>query len=152
MDLLSVSIGVGLGVSLLFSEFLGLATGGMIVPGYMALHLSKPLEIVMTLAAAFITFVVVRVLASIIIIYGKRRTVFMVLIGYLVGYTIRIIAGSLLHNNPNIEYGVIGYIIPGLIAIWYDRQGFIETTTSLIIASVLVRLLLIIFLGQELKV
>ncbi|MCB1160634.1 MAG: poly-gamma-glutamate biosynthesis protein PgsC, partial [Leptospiraceae bacterium] len=59
MDLLSVSIGVGLGVSLLFSEFLGLATGGMIVPGYMALHLSKPLEIVMTLAAAFITFVVV---------------------------------------------------------------------------------------------
>ena len=36
MDLLSVSIGIGLGVSLMLSEFLGIAGGGLVVPGYLA--------------------------------------------------------------------------------------------------------------------
>jgi hypothetical protein len=33
MDLLSASIGIGLAISLLFSEMFGLAAGGMVVPG-----------------------------------------------------------------------------------------------------------------------
>ena len=36
MDLLPVSVGIGLAVSLLFSELFGLAAGGMVVPGYVA--------------------------------------------------------------------------------------------------------------------
>ena len=36
------SVGIGLALSLFFSETLGLAAGGMVVPGYVALMLHHP--------------------------------------------------------------------------------------------------------------
>ena len=42
-----------------------------------------------------------------------------------------------------VELGVIGYIIPGLIALWFNRQGILPTLSALLITSVLVRLVLI---------
>ena len=47
------------------------------------------------------------------------------------------------------EFTVIGYIIPGLIAIWIDRQGLVETLSALLTASVVVRLILILVFGAE---
>ncbi|MBI4224246.1 MAG: poly-gamma-glutamate biosynthesis protein PgsC, partial [Deltaproteobacteria bacterium] len=41
----------------------------------------------------------------------------------------------------------IGFIIPGLIAIWLDRQGVVETLAALAIVSVMVRLILMLILG-----
>ena len=37
-----LSIGLGLVTSLAFSEILGVAAGGMVVPGYIALYLDRP--------------------------------------------------------------------------------------------------------------
>ncbi len=45
-----------------------------------------------------------------------------------------------------VELGVIGYIIPGLIALWFNRQGVLQTLAALIITSVLVRLVLIVLI------
>ena len=45
MELLPISVGIGLAISLLFTEMFGIAAGGMIVPGYIALHLTKPLDV-----------------------------------------------------------------------------------------------------------
>ena len=42
IDILTASIGIGLVVSLMFSEMFGLAAGGMVVPGYIALYLNRP--------------------------------------------------------------------------------------------------------------
>jgi len=151
MDLLSVSIGIGLGVSLLLSEFLGIAGGGLVVPGYLALHLTEPLTVAVTIAAGLAAFVLVRTLASVIIVYGRRRTVLMILAGYLTG----MLARYFLHAHANLELGehaVVGFIIPGLIAVWLDRRGVIESLCSLITASVVVRLILILILGARLAV
>ncbi|NIP86402.1 MAG: poly-gamma-glutamate biosynthesis protein PgsC, partial [Planctomycetales bacterium] len=82
-ELLTVSIGIGLAISLLFSEMFGLAAGGMVVPGYFALFLNRPVDIVLTLIAALFTYFVVHLLSTFIIVYGKRRTVLMILVGYL---------------------------------------------------------------------
>lgn len=153
MDLLPLSIGLGLVVSLIFSELFGLAAGGMVVPGYFALFLTRPVPVVFTLAAGFATFAIVRALSSVLIIFGKRRTVLMILVGYLLGALVRIIlsshpvSGELLRSS---DHAIIGYIIPGLIAIWLDRQGVVETFSALITASVVVRLLLILCAGGEL--
>ena len=49
----------------------------------------------------------------------------------------------------SLEFQSIGYIIPGLIANWMERQGVVETITTLIVAGVLVRMLLMIFTGGE---
>lgn len=160
IDLLSASIGIGLAVSLLFSEVFGLAAGGMVVPGYIALYLNRPVDIVLTLAAALITYLVVHSLSTFIIVYGKRRTVLMIIIGYLVRglFTqIPFYASDPLFNlsqslgDVPAEFAVIGYVIPGLIAIWMDRQGVLETLAALITSAVVVRLALMLVFGQELQ-
>jgi len=150
IDLLSLSIGIGLAISLLFSEMFGLAAGGMVVPGYIALSLSKPFDVVLTMVTGIATFAIVHALSSVVIIYGKRRTVLMILVGYLLGVTVRILSPEALPFDEEHNYQVIGFIIPGLIAIWFDRQGVIETVSALVTASVVVRLILILTIGGEL--
>lgn len=137
-------------VSLLFSELFGLAVGGMVVPGYIAMYLDRPRDVAMTIAASLATFLMVRVLASVVIIYGRRRTVIMILVGYLCGAMLRGVQGTIITGFGS-DTAIIGYIIPGLIAIWMDRQGLWETLTAMFTGAVVVRLILIIFMGAELN-
>lgn len=147
-DALALSIGLGLLVSLVFSQAFGFTAGGMVVPGYFALYLTRPTHVATTLLTAFATFAIVHAISTVMIVYGKRRTALMILVGYVLGALVRSI--SPLSVAPfSADLSVIGYIIPGLIAIWLDRQGVIETLSSLLTASVVVRLLLIIVLGTE---
>lgn len=150
MDVLTISIGLGLATSLLFTELFGLATGGMVVPGYIALYLTQPISVLVTLAVGVVTFLIVHTLASMMIVYGRRRTVLMILVGYLVGGLTRTELVASFYDVAATESNVIGYIIPGLIAIWIDRQGLLETLSSLLTASVVVRLALILTLGENL--
>lgn len=149
MEYLPLSVGIGLAVSLLFTEMFGIAAGGLIVPGYVALNLTKPLDVALTIGAGFATWAIVHTLSSFTIIYGRRRTVLMILIGYLVGMLLRWSTGIYAHNS--VDMTVIGFIIPGLIALWLDRQGVIETVAALITASVVVRLILVLAVGAELR-
>ena len=148
-DLLPLSIGIGLAVSLLLSELFGIAAGGMIVPGYLALSLTRPAEVAWTVGAGFATFAIVRSLSSFVIVYGRRRTALMILVGYLVGTAFRWAAGSLEPLSADLH--VIGFIIPGLIAIWLDRQGVVETVAAMLTASAIVRLVLVLVAGPELR-
>jgi gamma-polyglutamate biosynthesis protein CapC len=148
---ISLSIGLGLVVSLFFSEMLGLAAGGMVVPGYVALYLDRPVIILITVVVSYLTYFIVHALSAVMIIYGRRRTVLMILVGYSMGYLIRSF-GYLELPMGSVELTIIGYIIPGLIAIWIDRQGLIESLCALAIASVIVRMLLILITGGELKI
>lgn len=153
MQLLPIAIGIGLAVSLIFSELFGLVAGGMVVPGYIALALSRPLDVVLTLAAGVLTYAIVHALSSTVIIYGRRRTVIMILIGYLLGMSIGTLSIGPFgaeHRSPSTDLAIIGFIIPGLIAIWIDRQGLVETISVLLTASVVVRLVLILIFGMEL--
>ncbi len=148
MELLPLSVGIGLAVSLLFTEMFGIAAGGMIVPGYLALSLTRPVDVLLTIGAGFATFAIVHTLSSFVIVFGRRRTVLMILVGYLVGMAVRFSTGTVgIEGN---ELQVIGFIIPGLIAIWLDRQGIVETLAALVTASVVVRLTLILVVGADL--
>jgi poly-gamma-glutamate biosynthesis protein PgsC/CapC len=148
MELLPLSVGIGLVVSLIFTELFGLAAGGMVVPGYLALHMSHPLDVALTVGAGLLTYAIGAGLESFLIVYGRRRTVVMILLGYLIGMSLRwLVEGQVVFDgNPA---AVIGYIIPGLIAIWLARQGVVETLASLLTASVVVRLVLIAVTGAE---
>jgi poly-gamma-glutamate biosynthesis protein PgsC/CapC len=144
--LLTLSIGLGLTASLLYGELFGLAAGGMVVPGYMALYADKPIDVGLTLLAALITFGFLKGLSQVAIVYGRRRIVLTILVGYIVGLAFRLWLDSPI--SPFSEGAVIGFIIPGLIAIWYQRQGVLETTMSLITAAIIVRMVLVVFLGD----
>lgn len=142
-----VFIGLGLVVSLVFSEILGLAAGGLIVPGYVALYLDQPLRIVGTVIAALVTFGTVQVLSRFILLYGRRTLVFCVLGGFLFGYATRylLVAGDLLGLGVDASIlQSIGFIIPGLIAYWMLRQGVVETLCTMLMAAFIVRLAIII--------
>jgi poly-gamma-glutamate biosynthesis protein PgsC/CapC len=153
-ELLPVSVGVGLVISLLFSELFGLAAGGMVVPGYIALHLARPMDVAVTVGAGVVTYAMVHVLSMSLVIYGRRKMVVMILVGYVLAM---LLAGGQLAgwtpaaSDAGIDLGVIGFIIPGLIATWIDRQGLVETLSALLIAAVAVRLVLILAFGMELR-
>jgi poly-gamma-glutamate biosynthesis protein PgsC/CapC len=146
IELLTLSIGIGLAAALLYGELFGLAAGGMVVPGYLALYANKPLDVGLTLVAALLTFGILKGLSQIAIVYGRRRTALTILVGYLVGLAFRMWIDS--GATPFTEGAVIGFIIPGLIAIWYQRQGVLETTLSLFTAAIIVRMLLVVLIGD----
>ena len=139
-ELLTLSISIGLVVSLIFSELLGIAAGGMVVPGYVALYLNNPLVVVYTIILGYITYFITTALSAVMILYGRRKTVVMILIGFLLAWLVRS-SDFFQVGAATLELNVIGYIITGLIAIWMDRQGVIETVTALITSSIIVRLI-----------
>ncbi len=169
LNLLALAIGIGLLLTLLVTEAFGIAAGGLVVPGYMALKLMQPINFVLTILVALATFAIIRVLASFTIIYGRRMTGITILTAYVLGALLELAigggvafqlapAGAELVQGDSatdalnqqlgapvfVELGVIGYIIPGLIALWFNRQGIMQTLSALIITSVLVRLTLIV--------
>jgi hypothetical protein len=54
------AIGLGLLVSLIFSETLGLAAGGMVVPGYIALMVHEPLRLAGTILVSLLTLAAIK--------------------------------------------------------------------------------------------
>ncbi|RUO33155.1 poly-gamma-glutamate biosynthesis protein PgsC [Aliidiomarina soli] len=174
LNILAVAIGIGLFFTLVLSTTFGLAAGGLVVPGYMALQLMSPLSVAVTLFAAFVTFLIVRMVSTYVVIYGRRQTIIMILTGYLIAGLLDLFLGSLVSwadlemigqtgeaeaQVAQLESGfmmavmetsIIGYIIPGLIAIWFDRQGVLQTLCGLAVTAVLVRLALIILMPDAL--
>ncbi len=147
-ELIIQAVGLGLVLSLAFSETLGVAAGGMVVPGYVALMIHHPLRIVGTILVSLVTFASMKFLSNYMFIYGRRRTVMVILLGFLFGWLSRellIIQTSAI----TLELQTIGLIIPGLIANWMERQGVVRTICTMIIAAVFIRLILMILTGGE---
>lgn len=144
--MIPTAIGLGLVVSLIFTEAFGLAAGGMVVPGYIALALAEPWRVVATVIAAIVTFLTVRLMSQFMLLYGRRHLVMAILVGFLYGHLTRVV-----FHGPGLpeflSFGAIGYVIPGLIAYWMERQGALSTLTSMMTAAVLVRLVLIVVTG-----
>lgn len=141
------AIGLGLVISLIFAESLGLAAGGMVVPGYIALYIHKPFLVVGTVIASLLTLGSLKLLTNYILIYGRRRIVFAIILGFLFG---RIAKSVFIFSLPayTVELASIGYIIPGLIANWMERQGAVKTLCVMIVTAVMVRLLIMIISGE----
>ena len=168
LNLLALAIGVGLVLTMLVTEAFGIAAGGLVVPGYMALKLMQPVNFALTIMVALATFAIIRVASSFMVLYGRRMTGITILTAYLLGALLELLIGggvsfdmvpeatmSLSGDTESdglnqqifdpvfVELGVIGYIIPGLIALWFNRQGVLPTLSALLITSVMVRLTLI---------
>jgi len=143
------AIGLGLAISLIFSETLGLAAGGMVVPGYLALMIHEPLRILGTVACALLTFGALKLLSRYMLIYGRRRIVVAVLIGFVLGALSRDLL-LIRYRDVPIDLRTIGFVIPGLIANWMERQGVLQTLCVMTTTAVLVRLLLMLLSGGNL--
>ena len=58
--MIEVAIGIGLTLSLIVSEVFGVASAGLVVPGYLALYLDQPWRLAATFLVALSTLAVVR--------------------------------------------------------------------------------------------
>jgi poly-gamma-glutamate biosynthesis protein PgsC/CapC len=147
--LIAEAIGLGLVVSLLFTEVVGIAAGGFVVPGYIALFLHQPLRLLGTVLAAAAAYLCLRLAGRFLLIYGRRSLVCAVLFGFLFGVLVTRLP-SMGFSPMEGSLSAIGYIIPGLLAYWMSRQGVIRTLAAMIVAAVLVRFALVIMHGGAL--
>lgn len=147
--MVETAIGLGLVISLIFSETLGLAAGGMVVPGYLALTIHEPLRILGTTGCALLTLGAIKLLSRYVLIYGRRRIVVAILIGFILGALSRDLLLLRFRGTP-LDLRTIGFVIPGLIANWMERQGVIQTLCVMATTAVLVRLLLMLINGGNL--
>ena len=142
--MVEISIGLGIILSLVLSEALGVTAGGIIVPGYIALFLHQPIQVVSTFTVAVIVLIIIKLLSRVMFLYGKRRIVLALILGFFFGYLSRIIYIDTESTN---SVAVIGNIIPGLIANWMDRQGVIRTLSVVLLTAVIVKLMVMIIFG-----
>ena len=129
-----IYIGIGMVLSLFLTETLGVTAGGIIVPGYIAMNLDSPSRLIVTFGISLIVYLIIKVLSNFILIYGKRRLVLALLLGFLLGYFMRS-ENNIFSGLMDMDFIVIGNIIPGLIANWMDRQGVFRTICTVMITA-----------------
>lgn len=147
--MIELAITLGLVFSLLSYEVFGLAAGGIVVPGYLALQLSTPDRLAGTIIVSLLTFLIIKGLSNYTFLYGRRQMVMCLLIGCLLANFSR---HFLLIDitSSTIQLQAVGWVIPGLIAHWFGKQGVFKTLSVLFITAVLVRLIVIVLFNGEL--
>ena len=138
-----IYIGIGMVLSLFLTETLGVTAGGIIVPGYLAMNLEDPHRLITTFGISIITYLIIKLISQFILVYGKRRLVLALLIGFLLGYVTRA-ENNLLSDLTQMDFVVIGNIIPGLIANWMDRQGVVRTISTVLITAGITKLCIMV--------
>ena len=142
--MVEISIGLGIILSLVLSEALGVTAGGIIVPGYISLFLHQPVQVFSTFFVAVLVWLIIKGLSKVMFLYGKRRIVLALILGFFFGYLSRIIY---VDTESIQSVAVIGNIIPGLIANWMDRQGVVRTVSVVLLTAVIVKLMIIVLFG-----
>jgi poly-gamma-glutamate biosynthesis protein PgsC/CapC len=139
---LTAALIIGIVVSLVLTDLVGLTAGGIIVPGYVALLLDRPTALAGFLVVAAVSYGVVRALSTVAMLYGTRRFA----VALLAGLALSVGAqwASPLFVAPYVEWVGLGLIVPGLLANQFDRQGVLPTLLMLAIAAPLVRLILLL--------
>ena len=129
---------VGVIVALLVEEITGITPGGIIVPGFLALSWGDPSRIGATLAAALLTLLVVRGVARLVFVYGRRRFAYCVVTGIVIKQALVL----LLPRLAVLSYGllIVGFVVPGLLAENCLRQGVLRTLAATLLAVVVTRL------------
>ena len=139
--MVEVALAAGILVNLIFTEVFGLASGGLVVPGYLALHLDAPGRLLATFAVSLATWVVVRHgLMRLVVLYGRRRFGITILVGFVMQGLYGAMLGSLAALPADLR--AVGYLVPGLIAHTALAQGVWPTVTMTMAGAVIVRLIL----------
>src|SRR5262249_12456915 len=138
-NVLTAALIIGVVVSLALTELVGLSPGGIIVPGYVALLLDRPLALAAFLLIALASYGILRAVGVYLMLYGSRRFA----VALLAGMTLSVGAQWTvpLYVPSYLEWVGLGLIVPGLLANQFDRQGVLPTLLMLAIAAPLTRLI-----------
>lgn len=143
------ALGLGFLLSLIFTEFFGLASGGMIVPGYMALAFNQPTSVLVSIIIAIVVFYVMRLLSNFVFLYGRRQIILCMLFGFILSIPNHFFIQHIVIGTYAVPLHPVGYIIPGLLAYWMVRNGVWQTISMALVAAIIIRLILILVRGGE---
>ena len=135
---------LGVLVSLVFHELVGISPGGIIVPGYIALLLDEPVRVAVTIGLSLLTWGAVRLLSEHIILFGRRRFAVFILISFLLRYATGLITAEA--HLPVTAAMVIGYLVPGILAHEIDKQGLVKTLSSMLLVAFALKLVFMAFM------
>jgi poly-gamma-glutamate biosynthesis protein PgsC/CapC len=134
---------IGIVVAVVYTEVLEVYPGGIIVPAYVALHLDHPLRVLTTLSIAFLSLFAYRLLARHLILFGKRRFVTLVLMGVLLSQILHLLSAGT--TTGAIDFMVVSWLVPGLLANNLEKQQWLPTLASLATVAVLTYVLAHLF-------
>ncbi len=126
---------IGLVLALLWAELTDVSPGGLIVAGYFALYLDRPLRLAATLAVALLALAAYKLLAGRLLLFGRRRFVLLVLLGAVLSQVWLMVLPRVF--AAPVELRVIGWVIPGILASSLARQRPLPTLASLAAVSAL---------------
>ena len=142
-----IAIAVGIAVSMLWHEKKNLSPGGVIVPGVIALYIfTKPLLILYTIIVALGTYLLVKYISNYVILFGRRRFSVVMLMSFVLVWAMEYLGG--LTANSELEFRVIGFIIPGLIANEMERQGIPQTISALSVTTIATAIIIFLLIGK----
>ncbi|NHA68488.1 poly-gamma-glutamate biosynthesis protein PgsC/CapC [Phycicoccus flavus] len=123
-EVMRITLVVGVILGMLFYERFQLTTGGAIVPPYLALAVSSPLSVLVTLTSGYLTYLVVaRVVSRRVILYGRRKFEVELVVG--LGFVLLFTGLAALLGRLDPAFAAlagVGFLVPGLIAHDMSRQ------------------------------
>jgi poly-gamma-glutamate biosynthesis protein PgsC/CapC len=145
-EFITVSLLIGVLISLGLTEVLGVSPGGMVVVGFLAPQLARPLGVLGTVATALVTYLIVRTLSRFLLVYGRRRLVLVLLVAVFVDALLGNLVGQRF-AAASLGFASIGRIVPGLLANAFDGQGVPRTLGATALGLSITGLLLVVIAG-----
>lgn len=122
---------LGITLSIIFADMLGIIPAGIIVPSFIALVFDQPYILAGMLIIAALAYICVRLLSRYIILYGRRKFGAMILAALFIKMGLLFASRSFMLDYFALQG--MGIIVPGLIANSFDRQGIIPTLGSMLL-------------------
>ena len=124
----TICLAVGMLLGMFYYHRTGWACGGIITPGVIAMYISDPEKIIVSLAAGMVTWVVLEGFVRISGIYGRQRMAAAMLIALALRYPLVSVWG---------ETSLwLGWVVPGLIGADMQRQGVVATLSAVVTVSI----------------
>lgn len=125
-DTFCLAIGMLLGA--IYYHKTGWACGGIITPGVIAMYISDPEKVIISLAVGLIVWAILEGLVRRFNIYGRQRLVVAMFIALALRYPmVSVWGGASLW---------LGWVVPGLIGADMQRQGILITLGAVIATSI----------------
>ena len=134
----TVCLAIGILLGMFYYHKTGWACGGIITPGVIAIYISSPEKVLVSVAAGLGTWLVLELLVRISGLYGRQRLAAAMLIALALRYPLVSVWG---------ETSLwLGWVVPGLIGADMQRQGVAATLSAVVSVSTVTAM--IVFLLQ----
>lgn len=136
----ALTVGLGIGIGLVWTRRTGWGCGGIITPGLLALYAAEPGRAAAILAVGLLLVPLVTLASRTFGLYGRERIGAAMLLALGAGFLLApgtLFPNSLFHGPIPVETGWIGWVAPGLIAADADRQGVVMTLAGTVSCAVI---------------